>query len=156
MQVLADIEHLDGIAIQDSDDRAEEGVGMGWRGDREGQDKEGREQTQERKGHDVPRTADMGTLEGSPVRRPRAAEMTRVVSNIISSRISKIRSSDFCRSIRTAAPLAERRRKGPFSTRTGHRAELADRSLCPMTGLSRSLGLETQSGCCRPEAAAGT
>jgi hypothetical protein len=49
---------------------------MGWRRDREGQDKESREQTQERKGHDVPRTADMGTLEGSPVRRPRAAEVT--------------------------------------------------------------------------------
>ncbi len=88
----------------------------------------------------------MGTLEGRPVRRPRAAEMTRVVSNIISPRISKIRSSDFCRSIRTAAPLAERRRKGPFSTRTGHRAELADRSLCPINGHRTLAAIRKDSG----------
>jgi hypothetical protein len=59
--------------------------------------------------------------------------LSSVVSNMISSQISRIRSPDFCRSFRTAAP-AESRRKGPFSTQTGHRAELADRSLCPMTG----------------------
>lgn len=60
MRALARIEDLDGIAVEDADDLADEGVGMGWRGDREGQDKEGREQTQERKGHDVPRRRHTG------------------------------------------------------------------------------------------------
>ncbi len=44
-----------------------------------------------------------------------AVEFQGVVSNPISSQISKIRSPDFRQSFRTAVP-AERRRKGPFST----------------------------------------
>lgn len=67
MRVLICIKHLDGIAVENVDDLSEEGVGIGWREEREVQDKEGREQTQKRKRHDVPRTADMGTMKPRPV-----------------------------------------------------------------------------------------
>ena len=39
------IEHLDGVAVEDADDLTAEGIGMGWWEEREGQEKEGEEQT---------------------------------------------------------------------------------------------------------------